>query len=174
MEYTEVYICQEKRPKAAVTPSSGLSSPPMTSEDEGRGSAEPQISPVLKSDVKKFEKNLEPDPEEIPKKWDWNWPNARLTYLGFKGVVNTIRDKPRYGYMTDSAIRAIFFSLFVRFLSFFNVQNIVSSLKKIALFFCFPQTKATRISAGFFARCPGHGAEADGPFDEHLLHIIVL
>ena len=56
------------------------------------------LSPILKSDVNKFEKNLESDPDEVPKKWHWNWQEAKLTYCGLKNHVKVLKDKPRYGY----------------------------------------------------------------------------
>ena len=98
MVYTEIIVCKKKR-----TPEITIS------DDEGRGSSsshscdaeeeeEPHLSPPLKSDVNKLEKNMEEDPEFVPKKWHWNWPDGKLIVSEFKKPRKFIRDRKRYGY----------------------------------------------------------------------------
>ena len=80
------------------------------SDDEGRGSGEPiQLCPVLKSDVNKFEKNLEDEPGTVPRKWHWNWPEGKLVYGTDLKRLKFIKDRPRYGYGEEQIIYVISF-----------------------------------------------------------------
>ena len=97
-----MFVCREKRGQTTpVSPSVVVSPPPPfdVTEDEGRGSGvDDSVSPVLKSDVNKIERNLvEEDPEALPRKWHWNWPDAMFRFSPAPNQTKVIKDRPRYG-----------------------------------------------------------------------------
>ena len=102
-DYAELFVCREKRrARTPDSPSVVVVSPPLldVTEDEGRGSGvDESVSPVLKSDVNKIERNLEEDPEALPRKWHWNWPGAMLRFYPFPNQTKVIKDRPRYGFV---------------------------------------------------------------------------
>ena len=102
-DYAEVFVCREKRrERTPDSPPAVVVSPPLVdvTEDEGRGSGvDESVSPVLKSDVNKIERNLEEDPEALPRKWHWNWPDAMLRFSPFPNQTKVIKDRPRYGFV---------------------------------------------------------------------------